>query len=191
MHHHLLFILLIFLAPLTSALWPMPRELSNGTTPLKLSSSFDIQAFFKNIPSDLQDAIQRTKSHLKTDMFERLVVGRGSVDAQAITHANSLKALLLSLNHGVTVRPIAVEVNTVAIDARDESYSLTIPSHGTQATLIANSTLGLLRGLTTFDTMWYHSGGDKYILNAPVTITDSPAFVSTIFHVRARRRGDL
>ncbi|TCD63749.1 N-acetyl-glucosamine-6-phosphate deacetylase [Steccherinum ochraceum] len=173
---HLRLILLVLSIPFVAALWPIPRGLSNGTTPLKLSSSFDIQASFKNVPSDLQDAIQRTKSHLKTDTFERLVVGRGSVDAQAIAHANSLKTLVLSLNHGAAVRPIAVEVNTVAIDARDESYSLSIPSHSAQATLVANSTLGLFRGLTTFDTMWYHNGGDKYILNAPVTITDSPAF---------------
>lgn len=166
----------------------MPQGLTSGTTPVKLSGSFDIDVDFENVPNDLMDAIKRTKSHLKTDTFERLVVGRGATDAQAIAHASSIKSLVLSLNQGTKVRPVADEVNTVAIDARDESYILTVPSDGSTAKLVANSTLGLFRGLTTFDTMWFHHEDDKYILNAPLKITDAPAFVSTknlLFHCRS------
>ncbi|KAH8100074.1 N-acetylhexosaminidase [Cristinia sonorae] len=172
------FLCLLILAPFPSSLglWPIPRGLSAGTATVKLSSSFDIHVAFNNVPADLDDAIHRIKTHLKTDTFERLVVGRGSADANSVHRAFSIKDLTLSLTQNVTIRPVAVEVNTVGIEDRDESYILTIPAKGTQATLVANSTLGLFRGLSTFDFMWYHFDGEKYILNAPLRITDSPAF---------------
>lgn len=109
------------------------------------------------------------------------MLGRGAADADAIKHARAVEVLDVSLNRGARVRPIATEVNSVGIEDRDESYVLSIPSDGSQATLRANTTLGLYRGLTTFGTMWYHYQGNKYILNAPVVIEDSPAFVSFVF----------
>jgi len=53
---------------------------------------------------------------------------------------------------------------------------LTIPDDGSGALIVANSSLGLFRGLTTFDQMWYHSTAGKYILDAPVDIFDNAAF---------------
>lgn len=182
---------LVSVSPFVVALWPMPRGLTTGANPVKLSNSFAIHVDFKNVPQDLQDAVQRTKSHLTTDAFERLVIGRGATDADVIAKAKSLKTLVLTLNPHASVRPIAVEVNTVVIDARDESYILTVPSDGSEAKVVANSTLGLFRGLTTFDTMWYHQGGSKYILNAPLTVTDSPAFVSTLTLLRCQPYNEL
>jgi hypothetical protein len=58
---------------------------------------------------------------------------------------------------------------------------LHVPSDGSPATLSANSTLGLLRGLTTFEQLWYDlDGAATYTLEAPITISDAPAFVCII-----------
>lgn len=66
------------------------------------------------------------------------------------------------------------------LTTRDESYTLTVPSTGDAATLSANTTLGLLRGLTTFSQLWYYWDGAYYTLSAPIHIADAPAFVSAI-----------
>ncbi|THH31445.1 hypothetical protein EUX98_g2743 [Antrodiella citrinella] len=170
-----LFFFLACTVTIASAIWPIPTGLTEGLKPVKLSGSFNVSLDIENAPTDLVDAVQRTISHLKTDTFERLVIGRGAADADAISDAPTFDALVVSLTPGAAVRPIAQEA-TVGIDGRDESYSLIIPSDGSDATLVANSTLGLFRGLTTFDMLWYHNEGAKYILNAPLTVTDSPAF---------------
>lgn len=168
------------LAPLCGVfgLWPLPRSLQTGTTALKLAPNFDIHVNVQHAPSDLSDAVSRTKAHLKSDKLGRLVVGRGSSDNAAIQHAKSLTSLHVLLAHGATVRSIAEE-SRLDIETRSEGYSLTIPADGSAATLSANSTLGLYRGLTTFEQLWYEWSGNLYTIEAPITITDSPAYVST------------
>lgn len=172
----------LLLLPATFALWPIPRQLAVGTSPLKLSPSFFIHTSISNPPSDLLSAITRTQSQLRNDTFQRLVLGRASADTEAIVHAPSLSSLVLTINveSHAPVRSIADET-TSPIENKSESYSLNIPKDGSPATIVANSTLGLFRGLTTFGQMWYASGlqaslGGKYILNAPVKIVDEPAF---------------
>lgn len=169
------------------ALWPIPRSLQTGTTLVKLSSGFDIHVNgISKVPQDLQDAISRTKTRLRSDKLQRLVVGRGAIDSAALTHAPSLSKLTLSLtpSAGGTVNSIMQEA-TKDIEKRSESYSLTLPSsNGGTATITANSSLGLFRGLTTFEQLWYDdSTGVTYFFQAPVTITnDFPAYVcKTIF----------
>ncbi|RPD56093.1 beta-hexosaminidase [Lentinus tigrinus ALCF2SS1-7] len=156
-------------------LWPLPRSLQTGTTALKLAPDFDIHMNVLHAPSDLSDAVARTKSHLKNDKLGRVVVGRGSSDSSVIQHAKSLASLHVSLTKGATVRSITEEAR-LAIETRSEGYSLTIPSDGSAATLTANSTLGLYRGLTTFEQLWYQWSGNLYTIEAPVTITDAPAY---------------
>ena len=170
---------LLALAPVGGvlALWPLPRSLETGTTALKLAPNFDIHVDVQHAPSDLSDAVSRTKTHLKTDKLGRLVVGRGSSDSSAIQHAESLPSLQVSLTRGATVRSITAEAR-LAIESRSEGYSLTVPADGSAATLTANSTLGLYRGLTTFEQLWYQWSGHLYTVEAPITITDSPAYVS-------------
>jgi hypothetical protein len=63
------------------------------------------------------------------------------------------------------------------LGTRDESYILDVPSDGSPATLSANSTLGLYRGLTTFSQIWYTHNSNIYTVEAPISISDSPAFV--------------
>jgi hexosaminidase len=160
------------------ALWPIPRNLTTGTTFLKLDHSFDIIPNIHNPPQDLLDAITRTKWHIQNDKLGRLVVGRGVNDSAAILHASSLPSLSMSLSVGSTPHPIAVEA-TRPLSDRSETYSLIVPADGSPAKLLANSTLGLLRGLTTFEQLWYDFRGLTYTYMAPVMImNDSPAFVS-------------
>jgi len=160
------------------ALWPIPKSLQTGRAFLKLSHSFEIKANVDNPPQDLLNAISRTMSYIKNDKLQRLVVGRGANDSAAISRAPSLSSLTVSLLDGSVYHPIAVEA-IKPLDKRSEGYSLTVPSDGSPAKLTANTTLGLFRGLMTFDQLWYDLQGTTYTYQAPVKIVDdAPAFVS-------------
>jgi hexosaminidase len=160
-----------------SALWPLPTSLKTGSTALRLSSNFKINLSVQRAPADLQAAVTRTAGYLKTDKLERLVVGRGASDSNAIRSAKQLSVLTVSLTSTAeTVRSISDEAMDM-LENRNEKYSLTVPGDGSAATLTANSTLGLLRGLTTFGQLWYDFSGSTYTLEAPIQITDAPAYV--------------
>ena len=168
----------IVLSSLANALWPMPRTLSTGSQYVKLSHAFGIHVDIQNPPRDLLEAVDRTTSYLWNDRLGRLIVGRGSNDTSALAHAPSLSALTLSLSKGMSASPIAQEA-VLPLENRSESYSLTVPADGSGATLTANSTLGLLRGLTTFTQLWYYVAGTVYTYEAPIDIPiDYPAYVS-------------
>lgn len=161
-------------------LWPIPRNLQTGTTLLRLASSFDMQVNIHSPPQDLLDAVSQAKTYIQTDKLQRLVVGRGANDSVALGRAPALPGLTISLLSSAAPRSIAVEA-VAPLGTRSEGYSLTIPSDGTSATLTANSTLGLYRGLTTFGQLWYDLAGVTYTYQAPVKIVnDIPAFVSTM-----------
>jgi len=170
----------ITLAERVHALWPLPRQLSTGTSIVKLADDFDIT--FKGIdsaPQDLIDAVTRTKNLIANDKLQRLVVGRGTSDRDSIPSAPSLSTLTLSMDSGFSgqVRSISEEATDV-LENRVEGYSLTIPADGSQAELKANSTLGLFRGLTTFTQLWYDLDGTTYSVEAPIEIVDGAAYVS-------------
>jgi hexosaminidase len=163
------------------ALWPQPRSIAEGSTPLRLSGGFDItiDGSVHNAPSDLHAAVSNALSLIKNDKLERLVVGRGAVDAPVVSKAKSLSTLTLSLGKGAAVHSITSEAQK-APEARDEAYTLSVPADGSAASIAANSTLGLFRGLTTFTQLFYFNNGTNYLLNAPVQIEDSPAYVCPI-----------
>jgi hypothetical protein len=163
------------------ALWPIPTTLQTGTTALKVSPSFYFDVQVPDAPADLYEAVGQAQYYLETDQLGRLVVGRGANDTAALTSANTLSSLTLSLTSGATVEPIASEA-VKPLGTRTEEYSLTIPADGSAATLTANSTLGLYRGLTTFNQLFYYYGGVTYTLLAPIAITDMPAYVSS-YHI--------
>ncbi len=165
-----------------SALWPLPRQITTGNSTLKLARNFDIKVSVRNAPKDLQDAVARTKGRLQSDKLERLVVGRGGADAQALRGGRAtLSGLTLSLLAGAPVRSISEEA-VADVVSRSEGYVLHVPSDGSAAVLSANSTLGLFRGLSTFEQLWYDSDGTTYALGAPIDITDSPAYVRAFIH---------
>lgn len=161
------------------SLWPIPRSLQTGSTPLTLAPDFTI-VNLPNAPADLAGAVARTLAHIKTDRLQRLVVGRAAADRAAVQHARQLPSLHLSVPAGVRVERIADEA-VKPLAARREEYVLRVPADGSPATLAANSSLGLLRGLTTFEQLWYDlDGAATYTLEAPISVVDSPAFVSYI-----------
>jgi hexosaminidase len=197
-------LLLIAIAPWgVETLWPIPRSLQTGSSLLKISPSFDIHLNINKPPKDLLDAVSRTKSYIHTDKLQRLVVGRGANDSVALARAPTLHGLSVSLNGAMTSRAIAVEaVQPLAV--RSEGYSLHVPNDGSSAVLTANSTLGLFRGLTTFEQLWYDLGGVTYSYQVPVAIVnDVPAYVSPsmlllrlcwmglIIHIQSRNIEDL
>ncbi|KAF7365597.1 Beta-hexosaminidase [Mycena venus] len=165
------------LVPHALALWPIPRTLKAGTGFLVLSPQFSINVNVADPPQDLLDAVSETEGFLKTDKLQRLVLGRGSSDAGALTTAAVLPSLTLTLQNTLPVLPISAEaVKDVA--NRSEGYTLSIPGDGKAAVLSANSTLGLFRGLTTFSQFWYDLNGVTYTNVAPVSIVkDIPAYV--------------
>jgi hexosaminidase len=160
------------------ALWPIPTTLETGVTALKAAPAFYFDVQIEGAPQDLYDAITQSQYYLENDKLGRLVVGRGANDTSALASAMTLSQLTLSLASGSTVEPISSEA-VKPLGTRSEEYTLTIPADGSAATLTANSTLGLYRGLTTFNQLFYYYGGVTYTLLAPIAITDTPAYVSS------------
>ncbi|KIJ61060.1 glycoside hydrolase family 20 protein, partial [Hydnomerulius pinastri MD-312] len=157
------------------SLWPIPTALETGTTPLTLAPYFNFEVAVPGAPADLIEAVAQAKYYLETDKLGRLVVGRGSNDTLALKGAKSLSSLKLALTEGAKVDSISAE-SVKPLGTRSEEYILTIPEDGSPATLTANSTLGLYRGLTTFGQLWYYYGGETYTLTSPIDITDAPAY---------------
>lgn len=129
----------------------------------------------------------------------RLVVGGGAADKSLISNATTLSRLSLSLTTSFddsastaqrtlqakstnTIDSIAVNAQ-LPLHAKDETYTLQIPSDGSAASITANTTLGLFRGLTTFTQFWYTFETTIYMVAAPVSITDKPAYVSETVNI--------
>lgn len=142
---------LLFSATSALALWPIPRKLSTGSTPLLLSNSFAIE--FSDIerpPEDVKQAVARTQVQLKYDRLERLVIGRGAADAPSLAGAKTLRKLKVSLgpNFDETKGLVSIsEEATKPIEERNEGYNLTIPADGSDATLTASSGLGSVKAM--------------------------------------------
>ncbi|VDC07078.1 unnamed protein product [Peniophora sp. CBMAI 1063] len=174
--------LCVVLAPVAFALWPQPASLASGSSALTLAPDFSIHLSVDSAPQDLVDAVTRTTGHIQNDKLERLVVGRASADAALLSSAQTLPSLNISLAAG------APAAESVAVEARKnltervelEGYHLVVPNDGSEAALTANSTLGLVRGLTTFEQLWYYGGSENpnttYTLEAPLEINDAPAY---------------
>ena len=168
----LLVLAALLVGNVVNALWPLPHSITTGSTGLVLSPSFKIDVNGP-YPEDLESAVALTLKYIQTDKHERLVVGRGSVDVATIESAKQLCSLVVTSTDSNTIATEAI----APLGTRDESYTLNIPSDGSPATLSANSTLGLFRGLTTFSQIWYTHNSSIYTVEAPISITDSPAFV--------------
>lgn len=173
------FLLALALLPGALALWPIPSQLSTGSSSVRLDPGFYLDITIQNPPSDLQQAVQQAQYDLQNDKLGRLVVGRGANDSASLTNAPSLCSLQLSLANGATVNSISTEA-IKPYGSRSEEYVLTVPADGSPATLVANSTLGLYRGLTTFGQLWYYYNNVTYTLEAPIAITDAPAYVRCV-----------
>ena len=136
---------------------PFPTYSTTGDTPLCLASGFDIK-FNGHAPSDLIDAISRTKKNLSNSRHKYLSVDRGTEFFNASGCEHYLSSLVLSLNGGSgdTVPSIMDSAIRPAEDRPDlETYTLSVPLDG-PATITSKSALGVFRGLTTFEQLFYH-----------------------------------
>jgi hexosaminidase len=139
------FIPFVIYFQLVAGLWPIPTNLNAGTTALRLSPSFSIEVNIPNAPADLSDAVARTKTLLRQDGLQRLVVGRGVNDTQSIQAAKMLTTMSISIVGNRSIQSVSSEA-ILDLTERREGYSLTVPSDGSTAELTAESTLGLFRG---------------------------------------------
>ncbi|KAF9000175.1 glycoside hydrolase [Hymenopellis radicata] len=132
-----------------SAVWPRPQSFTTGDTPLKVDAS-NLDVIYEHFvpPDDLREAVESVKVFLMEDKLGRLIPGRGIEDASEIEDAALVTELLLSLSGPGNVTSIAEEA-TKELESRSDEYQLKVLLNGT-ATLSANSTLGLFRGLTPF-----------------------------------------
>ncbi|KAJ3568850.1 hypothetical protein NP233_g5442 [Leucocoprinus birnbaumii] len=163
--------------PSALALWPRPQNLTTGTTPLRLAPDFSIKiSGISHLPKDLTDAVARTTNFLKTDKLQILVPDRGASLASTVKSAKTLQSLTISSISGTSTPIKSISEDAVAgLGVADESYSLRVPAGG-DAELTAKSALGMFRGLTTFEQLWFDLGGTTYTLQAPVQIEDAPVY---------------
>jgi hexosaminidase len=155
--------------------WPLPSSSSsgNGETPLCLSPDFNI-VFDEHtaglpLPHDLKAAVKRTEAALKDHKHAYLspTAGReffskskdNSIeDLAACEHV--LTVLHLTLDPGFLsgskAIPSILSSAVAPAESRPEleAYRLSVPLDG-PASMSAKTALGLFRGLTTFEQLWY------------------------------------
>ena len=89
-------------------------------------------------------------------------------DPTKATYISTVSIVLLQDDPDDIAKPLAESV--------DESYALSLTASA-KVTIEANSSIGIVRGLTTFTQLFYqHSHGGAYTTLAPVTIFDTPKF---------------
>jgi len=172
------FLHVAFYLPAALAIWPRPRNLTTGNTPIRLASDFSIKfSHIPKIPQDLQDAVSRTRKFLTTDQLQILLPDRGASLSDIIRSARTLPSLTISLSNPSSQLKSISEDAVAGLGVTDESYTLLIPTTG-GAILNAKTALGLLRGLATFEQLWFYLDRMIYTLQAPIQIEDSPVYVN-------------
>lgn len=141
------------------SLWPMPQSVSVGQGRLVVTSSLDFQA---STPcADLTAAFARTAAK----MFNR-----GSYTG---AHAASRLGLPTLATLVVSVANVSVPLDLGV----DESYTLTLPTDGSAASLTANTVYGAYHGLETLSQLVsFDADALAYWTASPVAVVDKPAF---------------
>ncbi|WYZ34953.1 hypothetical protein EsH8_I_001229 [Colletotrichum jinshuiense] len=187
-----LFVLLsLALSQVNAGIWPAPKKLSAGKSVLFISQTLEITYNGGSLPYTygyspapgstfnskdiVQGGVSRAmgaifqqnfvpwKFHEKNSQFEPDVYAadKKSVKSLQITQTGEDKP--------GTFKPVAGEV--------DESYALNITEDGS-ATIVAKSSIGVLRGLETFVQLFYQhtTGTSWYTPLAPIAIEDEPVY---------------
>lgn len=143
--------LLVMVAPLCLAVWPLPQSQVFGSGNTQLCSAF---AFSMGTQSNA--ILQRAFARYGNFTFRNRRAG--AVAAACIS------TLLVTL-----AQPSIVQV----LPGMDESYTLTVPATGASATLTARNFVGALRGLETFSQLLAAPGSPTLPV---VTVEDAPRF---------------
>jgi hexosaminidase len=123
-------------------------------------------------PEIVQYAVHRTYATIFEKNFIPWKFHPRNSDFEPSTSDQTYVKTLTLTQNGADPESIA---NTLAGDV-DESYGLSLTKEG-EAKIIANSSIGLVRGLTTFSQLFFkHSDDSVYTTLAPVEITDAPKF---------------
>lgn len=174
---------------------PLPNKYTIGSEVICLSTDFQIN-LDQSAPQDLHDAVGRTVEHLKSLKHQYLSIYHGSDffpdGASCSTWLSTLSLSFDGDEHSSTsIWEGAIQQPEDRIEW--ETYHLTIPTNGT-ASLSSATALGLFRGLTTFEALffyipeqsdytdqqlsrrWNWEGGYMYAPFGPYEIWDKPAF---------------
>lgn len=158
---------------------PLPSLYTTGNLTICLSSGFSIAFDGKGIPSDLKAAARRTEKQVKQSKHAYLSPLRGAeflLDGRGCEQY--VDTLVLSFTTG-TGHPahesiFREAIKPVEVRAELETYKLNV-GRG-RATMTASSSLGLFRGLATFEQLFYRFDQEIYAPFGPYTIEDRPTF---------------
>ena len=177
----------------TVNLLPLPKQYTNGTIPICIADDFKVTVTSPNPPPDLNDAIGRMTSRLWNNRHEYLSVTFGAEFFP--DRSRPCTAWLHTLEVSVTGNSSQAIGEAVLEEPEDrmllEGYNLTLPTKGS-ATLTSINALGVFRGLSTFEDMWFYlapqgqngntlgrrwsNGEALYAPFAPYTVEDWPTF---------------
>lgn len=169
---------------------PIPSSFTSANQTLCLSTDFAIRAP-RHAPQDLLGASARTEERVRNTTHTYLSTNGGAEFVNPDKPCETfLSELILVLEADFEGRSIFEDATTELEDRTAlETYHLRIPLNG-PAVLEANSSLGLFRGLTTFEQLFYASPPQRSKTSladrhgrrqvnapfAPYDIHDKPAF---------------
>ncbi|OAQ76626.1 glycoside hydrolase family 20 [Purpureocillium lilacinum] len=174
------------------AVWPMPREMSTGNKTLFLAKNIKVTYNGESVawnsgnnPVILSNnTTPRIRSRIVENAIPRAmttIFDHGLVPWMLNRPDSNWEPSLDSGDGTVSTLHITQTNDTddanPVIGSIDESYSLSLSASG-EATIKANSHIGVLHGLETFTQLFYqHSSGSKwYTKLAPISIQDEPRF---------------
>ncbi|RXK39028.1 hypothetical protein M231_03758 [Tremella mesenterica] len=156
--------------------WPLPTSFTTGTSILCLSNNFNI-SIPHDTPEDLTRAVERTRKRLHENTHRYLSVQRGEEFFRfkgCDSYLDTLQLLFTGQDgekrNDMETRKrkrksIMDQVNYPLEDRSElEGYNLTVSMDG-KAKLVALGALGLFRGLSTFEQLFYYLPGSHPFSN--------------------------
>ncbi|KAF2478159.1 uncharacterized protein BDR25DRAFT_338804 [Lindgomyces ingoldianus] len=190
------FISISLFASIATAIWPLPLSYDHGNTVLWIGKDVQVNwssakvgfITYQNSPDSYGNNESNGGSPSSDDMVDfaikqtyQTIFENGFVpwkfhpkgweepSEEEATYVKTIHLNLLQADPKNVAKPLVGQV--------DESYTLELTNEG-EATIQANSTVGILRGLTTFTQLFFkHSDGGAYTMLAPVEIMDAPKFM--------------
>lgn len=139
---------------------PLPTKYTTGDQVICLSPDFTIILDAKSgypLPHDLKKAVRRTQDGIWSIKHRYLSIERGAEffteDEGCDNTLSTLKVIVEQEGHVDSIMDSAIRPAEERPDLEAYTLSVTI---GTHATIISKTALGALRGLTTFENLFYH-----------------------------------
>ncbi|PWN28350.1 beta-hexosaminidase [Jaminaea rosea] len=174
-----LLIVVAILHPLcVLAQWPHPKKISVGKGTRSINVSKLKVTSDSHLPNDVNDAFERFLHSIK----EKPLVGINSPGgASGSQPGQGIAEVHMSLRGGGKSKrgqqPLTFDGLEI-LGQYSEAYHLSIPATGA-IRISSNSSLGLLRALSTLETLTVADGRNKearYITKTPIEIEDEPAY---------------